>query len=320
MKVPFFSFIIPVYNIEKYIEECVDSILSQNFKDFEIILVNDGSTDNSLGICQEFLEKDKRVILINKKNEGLAETRNKGLNVAKGKYVVFVDGDDYISKNQSSLKEVYNCIVEKKVDVLIFNLTCFEIRDNFELNIYPIPRIKNISQTTDLEDIFRRRIYLATACNKIVSRDLIEKNSLRFPKGLLSEDVKWCGDLLKHLESICFHSIDLYYYRQKRLGSITYRTSKLNLLDIAFQLKEHSYFIQNKSNKYVNEYYAFYYLSCLKQMCEHDEFTLKEIFEEMYSMKYFLKFSNEKRVLIFRLIVKIIGFKKAVKLMKSIVR
>src|SRR5690606_1682010 len=95
---PFFSFIIPVYNVERYLPECIESILNQSFKCYEIILVNDGSTDKSLEICDYFQRKDARVKILNKENEGLAETRNKGIKIASGEYLIFLDSDDHLEK------------------------------------------------------------------------------------------------------------------------------------------------------------------------------------------------------------------------------
>ena len=90
------SVIIPVYNSEKYIKKCLDSLLNQTFKNFEIICVNDGSVDNSLKILEEYKLKDHRIVLINSKNEGLGSARNKALDVAKGRYIIFVDSDDWV--------------------------------------------------------------------------------------------------------------------------------------------------------------------------------------------------------------------------------
>ena len=98
-KNPMVSIVIPIYNVEIYLKKCIDSILNQSFDDFEIILVNDGSKDSSLDICNEYLKKDTRINLVNKTNGGLSSARNAGLNVAKGKYISFIDPDDCINEN-----------------------------------------------------------------------------------------------------------------------------------------------------------------------------------------------------------------------------
>lgn len=96
---PTISIIVPVYNVEDYISKCISSILKQTFSDFELIIVNDGSTDNSLLICEEFAVSDKRIILINKNNNGVSSARNAGLDIVKGKYITFIDGDDFVEPN-----------------------------------------------------------------------------------------------------------------------------------------------------------------------------------------------------------------------------
>lgn len=117
-KMPFFSIIVPVFNVEQYLKECLDSILNQSYKDFELILVNDGSMDKSLEICEKYAELDSRVILINQPNEGVSAARNKGIELAKGKYIWFVDSDDYILED--SLLELYDELEPSGVDVLGF--------------------------------------------------------------------------------------------------------------------------------------------------------------------------------------------------------
>ena len=107
---PIISIIVPVYNVEEYLQRCIDSILNQRFKDFELILINDGSTDNSLKICKEYSLSDSRVKVINKENGGLSSARNAGINIAKGKYIGFVDSDDWI--NEEMYQTLYNLLQE----------------------------------------------------------------------------------------------------------------------------------------------------------------------------------------------------------------
>lgn len=319
MSQPFFSIIIPIYNIDSYLRECIESVLTQDFKNFEIILVNDGSTDKSLQICQEYQLKDSRVKLIDKVNEGLAETRNKGIDISQGEYLIFLDGDDHLEKTGNMLSKIHYLLLNSKIDVLFFNLVGFNLNPDFTYNIHSIRNIKKIGATNNLDIIFRKRVYLASACNKIVKREVIFKNSLRFPKDMLSEDIKWCGDLLKYADNINFYPLNFYFYRQGREGSITFKTSKKNLMDIAWQIRDHyesSIEYSGNKEKYINEFYSFYYLSCIKQMCEHNEFSEKEIISILAPYKSYLTFSLEKRVFFFRIVVKIIGFKFTIKFLR----
>ena len=115
------SFIVPIYNVEKYLNECVDSILSQDFEDYEIILIDDGSTDNSGAICDEYARRYENIIVKHKLNGGLSDARNAGIELANGKYVLFVDSDDYIGKN--SISAIVNCLNEQKktIDVVFLD-------------------------------------------------------------------------------------------------------------------------------------------------------------------------------------------------------
>lgn len=320
---PFFSFIIPVYNVERYLPECIESILNQSFKCYEIILVNDGSTDKSLEICDYFQRKDARVKILNKENEGLAETRNKGIKIASGEYLIFLDSDDHLEKKGNGLSELFNILKCKDIDVLLFNLVPFSLNEKMEYLYYRVPKFKEIKETENLSIIFKKRIYLASACNKIVRREVVTKNHLKFPTGKLSEDISWGGDLLKSAKTIKFYPIDLYFYRKNRENSITFRTSRKNLLDILEQIKSHYSFMnsnENYKNKIlIDEFYSFYYLSCIKQMCEHEEFSYNEIVSLLKPLSVFLKLSFEPRVFLFRIMVKIIGFDLSIKLLKKVI-
>ena len=120
------SVIMPVYNVAKYLPMCLDSIICQTLDDIEIICVNDGSTDESLSVLQEYKEKDSRIIIIDKKNEGSGVARNTALAIAQGEYVYFVDGDDWLD-NDSVLKMLYEKAMADELDILIFGgLSCYE--------------------------------------------------------------------------------------------------------------------------------------------------------------------------------------------------
>ena len=114
------SVIIPIYNVEKYLEKCLNTIINQTYKNLEIILIDDGSTDKSSTICDEYCEKDKRIKVIHKNNEGVSSARNKGIELSKGKYIVFIDPDDYVTDEH--VEVLYDCIISNNVDLVISNL------------------------------------------------------------------------------------------------------------------------------------------------------------------------------------------------------
>lgn len=113
------SIIVPVYNVEKYVERCIESIIKQSYKNLEIILIDDGSKDNSGKICDEYAQKDNRIKVIHKKNGGLSDARNTGLNIADGEYICFIDSDDYIHKDL--VKDNLEKLIQQKADMICFN-------------------------------------------------------------------------------------------------------------------------------------------------------------------------------------------------------
>lgn len=114
---PKISIVVPIYNAEKYLERCIQSILVQTYSDFEVLLINDGSKDNSIKICQQYEKKDNRIKVIDKKNEGVSQTRNQGIKIARGKYIQFIDSDDFIEPNM--LEEMLEKAEKEEVDVCI---------------------------------------------------------------------------------------------------------------------------------------------------------------------------------------------------------
>ena len=183
-KQPLISVIIPIYNVEKYLKKCLDSIIQQTFKDIEIICVNDGSTDNSQIIIDEYKQKDKRITNILKKNGGLSSARNAGIDIARGKYISFVDPDDYIDIDAYA-KVVKEFNRDKNIDVVSFGYeiineegSCLEKK---KVHSEIICGIHNIS------DKLIKNIFIS-AWSYVFKSSIINNNSLRFPIGLLYED------------------------------------------------------------------------------------------------------------------------------------
>ena len=210
------SIIIPVYNSEKYLNKCIDSVLSQNYNDFELILVNDGSTDRSGEICEEYFRKDKRVTVINQDNRGVSAARNSGLNNARGEWVAFIDSDDYIGDD--FLKE--------------FNLTSYHA--DFYLQGYTILDNNNLKSNTFVDDysgklnsVFfayaeQNNIFNSPVC-KLFKHELIEKYNIRFDLNTsFGEDHIFVLDYLRYIEFV-FTSNGKSYVYNKVHNSLTNR-------------------------------------------------------------------------------------------------
>ncbi len=253
------SIIIPVYNVESYISQCLESILSQSFKEFEIICVNDGSSDNSIEVLQKFKEKDDRIIIIDKKNEGSGVARNVGLSIAEGKYIYFVDGDDWIEKN--ALEKMVSKADELKTDILIFGgLSYYNNRGKnggYSTDKFPKKYLDKVFSSKDIKkDIFK---FPSTVWTKLYRLDFLIKNNIKF------QDIKAGQDQLPFFHSmikaerIALLPENLYCYRKNRKGAVTAAKKKKNFspvyvfYGIEDMLKSENLFEEYK-NIFVNKY------------------------------------------------------------------
>lgn len=206
---PLLSIIIPVYNVERYLKECLDSIINQTFKDIEIICINDGSTDGSLSILTEYAEKDNRITIINQKNSGQAVARNIGLQASQGKYISFIDSDDWIERNTF---EVCLHFFKKNIDLLVFDMNIFNNLNTKNDNSLK----KNIKLKFSGNILINHDVILNTTvspCNKIYRKDIVDKHKISFPCGLLYEDNSFHWKYMIHSKYAYFLKEKFYHYR-----------------------------------------------------------------------------------------------------------
>lgn len=228
------SVIIPVYNCEKYINICANSILKQDFKDIEIIFVNDGSTDNSLEEILKIQKKDTRIKIINKKNGGLSSARNAGLNIAKGEFILFVDGDDRLGNKREvcgfEITKLYNAIQNSDMSVGAVDII-YESNKEMQLSdsiYYKIPwkGVKNIKNNEILG-------FHVSAWGKMYRKSIIDKYNIRFPEGLRYEDAYWHVCYLFVANKVNFIDTCVYTYYRHPSGIMfdTFNKKGLNALD-----------------------------------------------------------------------------------------
>jgi len=233
-----FSIIIPVYNIESYIEECVYSVLKQSYDDFEIIIVNDGSTDGSLKVIKEIYQKHpQKIKIIDHENEGLSAARNYGLLAASGEYIMFLDGDDYWSKDILSELVV---ITEKGYDVIIGNgYTSDYVTKIIEKNLGLTYSEMNGLNKEDMFLKFLNAPYRGwTVWMHIYRREFIINEELYLREGVFMEDVEWTYKVILRASTIGFFEPIYYYYRAKRLGSITNNSDLRQWRDLTSHCEE----------------------------------------------------------------------------------
>lgn len=226
-----FSIILPVYKVEKYLRPCVDSILSQTYQDFEIILVDDASPDSCPQICDEYATKDKRVKVIHKVNGGLSSARNAGLDIAQGDYIIFIDSDDWWD-DLEALSKIATRLEETGVDILIFGMKKYFMQRNSFGDVRCPKVLSEEKGDSFMLHYMRNNIFVACACDKVVRRDFIEDKKLRFVEGQLSEDIEWCARLLLNNPRISVLSECFYVYRQGNSGSISSNITRKNVFHV----------------------------------------------------------------------------------------
>lgn len=227
--------IVPVYNVEKYLNRCIDSILAQSYKNLEIILVDDGSTDNSGEICDEYSRQDQRIVVIHKKNGGLSSARNAGLEFAKGNYIGFVDSDDFISDR------MYESLVKELKDnpFAISNIMYVRTYESGENRSSRVPHTKNevLLAQNYLEELLLH-VGDVSVCTKLFPKQLIE--NLRFVEGTLNEDLLFMIELIEKIDRIYFvGEVGYYYFVRKNSISSGYGKAIIDMQRNAFTVLDY---------------------------------------------------------------------------------
>lgn len=258
------SVIIPVYNTEKYIEECIQSVLDNDFKEFEVICVDDGSTDSSLELMQKMVDEYDCITILTQENKGQSAARNKALEVAKGKYVYFLDSDDKIKPN--TLGELYNRLEKEQLDVLYFSGESFyeskELEETFEDFEDAYRREGQYGACTDgfgiLKALRENKDYSVSPCIQILRKEFLDENQIRFVEGIIHEDNFFSFLVFVNAKRAnCIN--DIYFLRRVRGESVMTVTKSRRHLTGYYTclkctlnyLKEHS--VREEDEQVVNE-------------------------------------------------------------------
>ena len=222
------SIIVPVYNVEKYLEKCVISIISQTYKNIEIILVDDGATDNSGKICDELKEKDKRIQVIHKKNGGLSDARNAGLKIARGEYIGFVDSDDYIEKDM--FETLYKLNKENNADISIVSF--YELYGGKIIGVRDSKKLEILDKIEAMKELLIDTKIQSYAWNKLFKKELFK--DIIFPTNKNFEDIATTLLLFEKANKIVLLESPKYYYVRRDdsiIGVKNYKTYK-DYLDV----------------------------------------------------------------------------------------
>ncbi len=248
-----FSIIVPVYNVEQYLDECIKSLICQTYNHIEIILVDDGSTDSSGVMCDIYKEKDSRICVIHKENKGLSSARNAALEIAHGDYILYVDSDDYIARNFLDIIAKQLCI--KEYDMLVAQTVNFRDGETPSEIIYKKPQNQCFTSEEALEAVYYQHPFDTNGCAKVMRKEIAKSHP--FVEGILYEDFKNIYGFISECKEILYMSEPKYFYRQ-RVNSImnsSFDYRKLVLIDIA---KENLDFVEksypNVTNAAIRRY------------------------------------------------------------------
>lgn len=224
------SIIVPIYNVEMYLEECINSLIHQTYSNIEIILIDDGSSDSSGKICDKYKKIDNRIRVVHKENGGVSSARNAGIRLVNTKYISFVDPDDYVS--EQFIEKLYNSLVDNSADIAVCNF--FTIR---EKNIIEDRKIKNnsLNQEEALRLLVKDEIMSSYLWNKMFKKELFE--NLQFDIGYRYEDIRIMHKIFLKAKKIVMIEDSLYYYRI-RMDSITNSTLLNNSKELIDALEE----------------------------------------------------------------------------------
>ncbi len=319
-----FSVIMPVFNVEKYIRKSVDSVLKQTYQNIEVLLVDDGSTDNCPKICDDYAELDSRVRVIHKKNGGLSDARNFGIDAASGDYVVFLDSDDYWSSDTALEKAARKLEMEKSDVMLFFFKYLFEDENNriTEYNSeFEKIEINMESKKTQLTDLIKNNIYISSAWAKIIKRQLFKDNDLYFVKGVYSEDIEWSARLMMYASSFSVLNESFYIYIQ-RGTSIAHSLRRKNIVDAKNNVMKALAMadsIDEELKEAFMNYISYQYITVLNVSCVCKDDIRDEI-RDMKNYTYLLDYHWNPKVKKIYTFNKIFGFNMMMKLLSFYIR
>ena len=287
------SVIVPVYNVEKYIEKCLKSLVEQTLKNIEIIIVNDGSTDNSKKIISKFAEKYSNIKYYEKTNGGLSSARNYGIKYANGEYVAFLDSDDYVEKNLYEL--MYKKALQENSDMV----ECDFIWEYYGKNgeIVKTKKDKRKKFKTLNQYVKNARV---VACNKLIKKQIIDDFNIRFPEGLIYEDIEFFYKLFPHLNKISYVNIYGIHYVQRNGSILNSNPEKIG--DI-FKILDNVIKYYRDLDIYENEmkyrYRRILLVSSMKRILKIKDKKLKKNFFLKTLKSLNMKQKNEKKSIVF---------------------
>ena len=321
---PFFSIIIPVYKVEKYLKECVESVLIQSFHDYEIVLIDDGSPDKSSQICDELIATMgdfQRLKVLHKKNGGLSDARNYGIEYALGRYIIFLDSDDYWD-SKNTLMVIYDTLIKTEMpDVIMFQGKKYYEDTNEIISDIPfdVEYINSHNVYDIIKNIITTQSYSMSACTKAVKAAIFRERSIYFEKRLTGEDLDWFFKLITNVKSIKAVDLDCYVYRI-RSGSISTTTTTRTVVDQLYIINKWEkllldYKIDTAYKKY---YYAILAYAYMVSLLAYGNLSIEEqcdLYSRMVVQKRILKYAANRKSRLTYIATCILGIRITAKLL-----
>lgn len=322
------SIIIPVYNVESWLEECLDSLLNQTYENIEVILINDGSTDSSLDICEVYAKKDSRIQVFSQENQGQAAARNYGLTKATGEYILFMDSDDYL--NDSAILEKFIHIFQEKACEVIYTSYCRfddetrEIIEDLSLQ-FTQKEIEEVTGQQLLELLINRKSYHHAPYQKICKKSFLNQHQILFREGYFHEDVEWTARVLYHASSV-YTYFDRWYMRRMRENSTITTKDEVSIMKKATDRMKLAYVL---SQFFMERDVSFdsIIMRDLAQMYWGDLLIISTLKDKKYliqskevidNTRKVLLYEKSKKIVIGYILMRLIGTRNFILLMKRV--
>ena len=306
---PKYSFVIPVYQVEEYLDECVASILKQTYQDYEIILVDDGSKDKSGEMCDAYASEHENIRVIHQKNAGLSASRNTGVKQAAGEYIIFLDSDDYWD-DAEGLRKIDE-LIQLDVDIVAFaSKNYFLDSFRFENDRYEYPdELNSLDPKTCLHSLIRQDLLNLSAAKKVIRKNFFVENGLFFQEGIRSEDIEWGIRLANCLPKYQFLNEKLYVYRH-RSGSISRTVGEKHLKDYLGIIRKYVHYeYQNEEIRdCLLSYVAYQYTLLLGHITILKPSEAKEMLRELKGYRHLFRYTDYPRTRMISFAYRFIGF------------
>lgn len=311
---PKFSIIVPVYNVEKYIDECIESVIKQTYKDWELILVDDGSKDSSLEKCRSYAEKDSRIRVFSQQNGGASKARNNGLEKSCGEYILFLDSDDFY--NDERALEILNGNIREDTDVLMFGCTDFNMKTG-EIIVsrtgYDLDLVAQNNYFQTMHYLLSSKLIPGGPTIFTFSRNVATSNCIRFREGIQDEDYDFVLSIFTNSKSIMAIDNPFYSYRHGRAESVTGSSNIKMIYGIEYTVNKWYEIVSKISDDILKKdllnYIAFIYTTGFIVLARMDKCSKKQAIYIMKKYKFILKYGYWKKTRLTKIGVSLFGIR-----------